>query len=123
VKKINLLLVALLMFSCFKLVGVSHEARQLFSAVDRAERQQKQLDAEFRRLDAERQTQATNQKVERVARQRLHMTAPALTLYLDAPAPVAAVTGLGQTAQPLRPAQLAQTAVTAPAGSAQGSAR
>ena len=83
--KLNFLLLVLLMGSCMLLVRTSHEARQLFSAVDRAEREQKQLDAEYRRLDAERQTQATHQKVERVARQRLHMQSPPLTVYVDSP--------------------------------------
>ncbi len=83
--KLNLLLLVLLMGSSMLLVHTSHEARQLFSAVDRAQREQKQLDAEFRRLDAERQTQATHQKVERVARQRLQMQPPALTVYVDTP--------------------------------------
>jgi len=88
--KVNLLLLALLMGSSLLLVRTSQEARQLFSAVDRAEREQKQLDAEYRRLDAERQTQATHQKVERVARQRLHMAPPVLTVYVDPPAGTAA---------------------------------
>jgi cell division protein FtsL len=83
---LNALLLVLLMGSSMLLVHTSHEARQLFSAVDRAQREQKQLDAEYRRLDAERQTQATHQKVERVARQRLQMQPPALTVYVDAPA-------------------------------------
>ena len=82
--KLSGLLLVLLLGSCLLLVRSSHEARQLFSAVDRAEREQKQLDAEYRRLDAERQTQATHQKVERVARQRLHMQSPPLTVYVDA---------------------------------------
>ena len=88
--KLNLLLLVVLLGSCMLLVRTSHEARQLFSAVDRAEREQKQLDAEYRRLDAERQTQATHQKVERVARQRLHMTPPPLTVYVDTPSGIAA---------------------------------
>jgi cell division protein FtsL len=87
--KLNVLLLLVLMGSCLLLVRTSHEARQLFSAVDRAEREQKQLDAEYRRLDAERQTQATHQKVERVARQRLHMQPPPLTVYVDTPADTA----------------------------------
>ncbi len=84
--KVNSMLLLLLLGSSMLLVHTSHEARQLFSAVDRAQREQKQLDAEYRRLDAERQTQATHQKVERVARQRLQMQAPPLTVYVDTPA-------------------------------------
>ena len=83
--KLNFVLLVVLLGSCLLLVRTSHEARQLFSAVDRAEREQRQLDAAYRRLDAERQTQATHQKVERVARQRLHMSPPPLTVYVDTP--------------------------------------
>ena len=90
--KLSGLLLVLLLGSSLLLVRTSHEARQLFSAVDRAEREQKHLEAEYRRLDAERQSQATHQKVERVARQRLHMQPPPLTVYVDAPAGTATPT-------------------------------
>ena len=84
--KLSWLLLVLLLGSCLLLVRTSHEARQLFSAVDRAEREQKLLDAEYRRLDAERQTQASHEKVGLLARRRLHMQPPPLTVYVDAPA-------------------------------------
>lgn len=92
--KLNMLLLAVLLGSCMLLVKTSHDARKLFSDVDRAERENKQLEAEYRRLDAERQTQATHQKVERVARQRLRMTAPPLTVYVDPPVAKGPTSGL-----------------------------
>ncbi|MEY3273304.1 MAG: hypothetical protein RLZZ341_2205, partial [Pseudomonadota bacterium] len=41
--------------------------------------------AEYRRLDAERQAQATNARVQRVAREQLKMgsVTPAITVYVD----------------------------------------
>ena len=108
--KLSWLLLVLLLGSCLQLVRTSHEARQLFSAVDRAEHEQKQLDAEYRRLDAERQTQATHQKVERVARQRLHMQSPPLTVYVDAPAGSGGATLPGTPAVPVLAAARAAAA-------------
>ena len=97
--KLNVLLLVVLLGSCMLLVKTSHEARKLFSDVDRAERENKQLEAEYRRLDAERQTQATHQKVERVARQRLRMTAPPLTVYIDPPVAKGPTSGVQPAAQ------------------------
>jgi cell division protein FtsL len=86
--KVNLLLSALLFFSCGVLIHTAHESRQVFTALDRAQKEKLQLDAEFRRLDAERQTQATHQKIGRVAAQRLKMVNPTREqiAYVDSPA-------------------------------------
>ena len=87
--KVNILLlpalVLALMVSCLVLVRTAYESRQVYTALDRAKREHLQLDAEHARLAAERQTQATHQKVGRVAAERLKMTAPVATLYVDAP--------------------------------------
>lgn len=82
--KVSLLLVAVLLASALVLVRSSYEERRLFAALDRAKNDQAQLDAEFKRLDAERQAQATNLRVERVARERLQMrgATPAVTQYV-----------------------------------------
>jgi cell division protein FtsL len=87
--KLNLLLAAALVGSSLLLVRTAYESRLVFTALDRAKREQGQLEAEHARLSAERQTQATHQKVGRVASERLKMTAPAATLYVDAPTPTA----------------------------------
>jgi len=86
--KLNLLLLAALMASCLFLVKTSYESRRLFSALDRAQAEQRQLDSEFKRLDAEAQAQATHLRVERVARERLGMrtASPAVTEYVSDPA-------------------------------------
>ncbi|MBK1614471.1 cell division protein FtsL [Rubrivivax gelatinosus] len=82
--KLNLLLLAALLASAFMLVRSSYEGRRLFAALDRARNEQLQLDADFKRLDAERQAQATNLRVERVAREKLNMrpASPAVTQYV-----------------------------------------
>jgi cell division protein FtsL len=71
--KLNLFLLLALLGSCLWQVKTAYEARQLFAALDKAREERQQLDAEFKRLDAEAQGQGTHLRVERVARERLHM--------------------------------------------------
>ena len=82
--RVNLLLLAALLASCLYLVKTAYESRRLFSALDRARNEQAQLDTEFKRLEAERQAQATHLRVEKVAREKLRMrtAAPAVTQYV-----------------------------------------
>jgi len=82
--KLNLLLLAALIASAMLLVRTSYEERRLFAALDRSRNDQQQLDADFKRLEAERQAQATHLRVEKVARERLHMrtATPAVTHYV-----------------------------------------
>ena len=86
--KLNLLLLLGLLASSLFLVKTSYEARRVFSALDKARAEQRQLDAEFKRLDAEAQAQATHLRVERTARERLQMrtATPAVTTYVFDPA-------------------------------------
>jgi cell division protein FtsL len=72
--KLNALLLAALIASALLLVKTAFESRQLFAAIDSARAEKQQLDAEFKRLDAEAQQQSTNSRVEKVARERLQMT-------------------------------------------------
>ncbi len=74
--RLNVLLVIALVLSALGLVHTSFEARRLFAERDKAGVEQQRLDSEYRRLDAERQTAATNQRVDRTARQRLGMHQP-----------------------------------------------
>ena len=89
--RINLFMLAGLILSSLYLVRTAYESRQLFAALDKARNEQRQLDADFKRLDAERQAQATNVRVEKVAKERLHMrtATPAVTRYVDDAAPAA----------------------------------
>lgn len=87
--KLNWLLLAALLASCLLQVRTAYESRRLFAALDQAKFEQKQLDAEYKRLDAEAQAQGTHLRVERTARERLQMrtATPAVTAYVfDAPA-------------------------------------
>ena len=89
----NLLLLVLLVLGALLLVRTSYESRRLFTAIDRARGEERALEAEFQRLDAERRVQATHLRVERVAREKLQMrnATAALTHY----APDVAASGAG----------------------------
>ncbi len=82
--KLNLLLLAALLGSSLLLVHTAYESRRVFAALDQARREALKLDAEFQRLEAERQAQATHLRVEKVAREKLRMrtATPAVTAYV-----------------------------------------
>ena len=82
--RLNILLALALMGSGLLLVNSAYETRRLFSAIERAKAEERQLESEYKRLDAERQVQATHLRVERVARERLQMrtVTPAVTHWV-----------------------------------------
>ncbi len=82
--RVHVLLLAALCASALVLVHYAYEARRLFSALERSKNEHAALQADFKRLDAERQAQATHLRVERLARERLQMRAatPAVTEYV-----------------------------------------
>ena len=71
--KLVVILIAALLASALLLVKTAFESRQLFAAIDSAKAEKAQLDAEYKRLDAEAQAQSTNMRVERMARDKLGM--------------------------------------------------
>ncbi len=86
--RLNIVLLVLLLVSCLVLVRTAYESRRVFTALDRAQQDRARLDAEFKRLDVERQAQATHLRVEKVAREKLRMrtATPAVTAYVVDPA-------------------------------------
>ena len=105
--RLNLLLLVALLLSCVYLVRVSHESRQLFAALDRAQADERLLGNEFERLKSDKQTQATALIVEKLARAKLAMrtATPAVTQYVTAPATgmapaSAAASALGSASPP-----------------------
>ena len=84
-----MLLTLALIASSLYLVRTAYESRRLFAELDRAKTEAGKLDTEFKRLDADRQAQATHLRVEKVAREKLRMrtATPAVTHYVvDEPA-------------------------------------
>ena len=86
--RLNLLLLLALLASGLYLVKVAYDSRRLFAALERAQVEGHALDMDYKRLDVERQAQATHLRVEKVARERLSMrnATPAVTQYVSDPA-------------------------------------
>lgn len=80
----NIVLLVALVLSSLWLVQTSYQARRLFAEIDRAKNEERTLEVDFKRLEAERQAQATHLRVEKVARERLAMrtATPAVTQYI-----------------------------------------
>jgi cell division protein FtsL len=83
--KVNLVLVVALVLSGLYLVRTAYESRRLFAELDRARAESARLDSEAKRLEAERQAQVTQLRIERTARDKLAMrtATPAVTVYVN----------------------------------------
>ena len=83
--KINILLLLALIASALVLVKTAYDSRRLFTNIHRAETESLRLAGDHKRLEADRQLQATNLRVERSARERLSMSPaiPSAMLYED----------------------------------------
>src|SRR5690606_2523810 len=83
--RVNLVLLLALMASCFWLVQSSHESRRVFVALERAQKQERILHEARDRLQLDRRAQATPLRVEKLARDKLKMSAatPAVTYYIS----------------------------------------
>lgn len=93
--RLNVLLLVVLVMSSVYLVRVSYDSRRLFAQLDRAQGEARQLEIEHERLIAEKQSQATPLRVEKVARERLAMrgATPAVTQYVGYAASAASAPG------------------------------
>jgi len=82
--RLNFLLAIVLIVSGLYLVKISYESRRLFADIESAHSIERQLESDRRRLEAERQGQATHLRVESTARNKLGMRAatPANTQYV-----------------------------------------
>ncbi len=87
--RVNLVLLTALILSSLYLVSLAYESRRLYTAVDRAQAEQRRLDHEHERLLAERQSESTSLRVERLARDKLSMRSatPAVTQFVSMPDP------------------------------------
>ena len=83
--KVHGMLLIALLASCLALVRSAYESRRVFAELDKARQEQRRLEAEYKRLDAERQAQGTHLRVEKVAREKLRMNTatPGVTAYVD----------------------------------------
>lgn len=74
--RINLILLALLTVCALGLVTSQDKTRKLFAELEREQEQAKQLDVEWGQLQLEQSTWAMHARVEKIARERLHMRVP-----------------------------------------------
>ena len=82
--RFNVALVLATLASAMYLVGVQYESRRLFTELEKAHREARNLNTDFERLQVEKRSQATPARVERVAHDKLQMRQvnPGITLYL-----------------------------------------
>jgi cell division protein FtsL len=87
--RLNALLLVALVASSLVLVKSAYDARRLFAELDRERGEQRRLELDRERLEAELQAQATHLRVEQVAREKLAMrtATPAVTQYVVDPGP------------------------------------
>ena len=83
--RVNILLALALLISSLYLVRTAYDSRRLFAELDKARNESARLDTEAKRLEAERDAQATSLRVERTAREKLAMrtATPAVTVYVQ----------------------------------------
>ncbi len=74
--RINLILLALLTACALGLVTSQDKTRKLFAELEHEQEQAKQLDVEWGQLQLEQSTWAMHARVEKIARERLHMSVP-----------------------------------------------
>jgi cell division protein FtsL len=81
----HLLLIIALLLSSLYLVRTAYDSRRLFSELEKAKDEAVKLAIDTKRLEAEREAQATSLRVERTARDKLAMrtATPAVTVYLQ----------------------------------------
>lgn len=116
--RLDIVLLVLLMGSCLYLVRTSHEARQLYSELDKQRSEASDLHAEYEQLETERRAQSAPARVEKLARERLRMVnaTPAITQYVAStlPAPLSAASMSESVVSGTRPTLESPSATTQP---------
>jgi cell division protein FtsL len=83
--RLNLVLLLAVLASALYLVRTQYESRRLFAEIDKAASEARKLEIEHERLQLEKRAQATPLRVERLAKEQLHMrsASPAITQYVS----------------------------------------
>ena len=86
--RLNLVLLLAVVLSALYLVRMQYDSRLLYTQLDRAKAEARQLETEHQRLQVEKRAQATSLRVEKMARAQLNMrtATPAITQYVSDPA-------------------------------------
>ncbi|MFO0490385.1 MAG: cell division protein FtsL [Curvibacter sp.] len=83
--RVNLVLLLAVLTSALYLVSVQYESRRLFAGLDRAVGESRRIEAEREQLELEQRRQATTQRVEKLAKDKLGLrpASPAITDYVS----------------------------------------
>ena len=74
--RFNIILLLIAVACALGAVTPQHRARKLFQALEGEQERVRQLDIEYGQLQLELSTWATHPRIEKIARDRLHMVAP-----------------------------------------------
>lgn len=74
--RLNLALLLVVVVCALGVVTSQHRARKLFQALESEQERARQLDVEYGQLQLEMSTWATHPRIEKIARDRLHMVMP-----------------------------------------------
>ena len=74
--RLNLVLVIVTVLCALLLITSQHKARRTFNELELEQEKSRQLDVEWGQLQLEQSTWATPSRVEKLARERLHMVTP-----------------------------------------------
>jgi cell division protein FtsL len=82
--RLNVVLLLAVLASALYLVNVQYESRRLYTEIDRAKLDARRIETEREQLQVDKRAQATPLRVDKLAREQLHMrvTTPAITHYV-----------------------------------------
>jgi cell division protein FtsL len=85
--RLNLVLLAALLLSAMVTVQVQYESRRLIAEIEKAQSEARRLETDHERLEVAKRAQATPLRVEKLAKEQLHMrpASPAITQYVTQP--------------------------------------
>lgn len=74
--RFNLILLLIVVACSLATVNANHRARKLFTGFEKEQQRMRALDVEWGQLQLEQSTWAAHARIERIAKERLHMKAP-----------------------------------------------
>lgn len=86
--RFNMILLMIVVVCALGVVTSQHRARKLFQALETEQERARQLDVEYGQLQLEMSTWANHPRIEKIARERLHMVTPDSTVRAAQPAAV-----------------------------------
>jgi cell division protein FtsL len=94
--RINMPLLFIAVCCALGTVTSQHKARKLFQRLEQEQERARQLEVEYDQLQLELSTWAAHSRIERIARERLKMTAPSPLAQNLAPAGAAGMAATGE---------------------------